>query len=491
MDINCDIFIIGGGINGCAIAADAALRGYSVTLIDKADFAGGTSWTSTKLIHGGLRYLAQGHIGLVRKALQERTRLHENAPLHVQPIALNLLGQDHWFKRCYTRLGLWLYDHLDRRNPFPRSGSVSLQKQFPGLLKANQQAGLYFYDAQTDDVRLTLGNAKQAARQGAMLLNYTHIESAQYEDARWRIEAKNERQSYQITSRYLINAAGPWINEVNASLGIESPHSIRLIQGSHIIVKNRLPKAEGFILPTQDDRLVFVLPYEGDFMLIGTTEYETQSPSHTLDISPDEIRYLTDTYNSYFAKPISESDIIYSFSGIRPLIDSSETNNPSELSRDYELVDELNHHHLMMIYGGKITTHRQLAEECIDRLTAFDDRKTPCMTRARPLPPNNFGDMALIDYTSELEQHFPQLPNAQLSRLVSYYGDETKTLLETYLTKDAAPTLFANCIYDFEIEYMKKNEWLQTLDDFIWRRTKLGLVLSEPEKEKLIRFFQS
>ena len=485
MDINCDVVVIGGGINGCAIAADLALRKFKVVLIEKKDFASGTSWASTKLIHGGLRYLALGHVSLVRKALKERTRLHANAPNLVKPIALNLVNQDNPFRYLLNRLGLWLYDHLDWRNPFPPSKTFKIQQLYHDLLKSNFKKGVRFYDAFTDDVRLTIMNAKQAANHGAILLNYCDLNTASFEQNQWQITCNQAETKHVLSSKYVINATGPWINEVNETLGINSPYPVSLVKGSHIVMKNRLPNEDGLIFPTTDNRIIFVLPYFKEFMLIGTTEEKATLPEHSLGISSEEKTYLLRECNRYFSLPLKESDVIYAYSGIRPLIGTSDKRNPSAISREYQIHSDTDKQ-VIYIYGGKLTTHRQLAEECANQLSAIENKQVQYPTQNLLLPGNTVSTNTLF---AELKKEYPLLKANILERLIATYGSSTKEMLETYLTTNEKPALITENIYQFEIDYLKDKEWLKTLDDFLWRRTKLGLTLTENEKQILEKHF--
>ena len=368
MNYKYDIFIIGGGINGAGIARDAAGRGLRVCLAEKGEIGGATSSWSTKLIHGGLRYLENYEFKLVRESLIEREIIHRIAPNITKPIPFIIPHSKKLRPTWLIKIGLFLYDNLGGKSVIPKSKLVNLSKEFPNLLKKNFTKGFQYYDVQVDDKKLTQLNAQDAEKNKALILENTKVIKVERFCDHWNIYLEDDKI---ITSKILINASGPWINEVVKDiLKLSSKKSIRLIKGSHIIINKLYEQKVAFTLQNVDKRIIFVIPYKGDFSLIGTTEVEVDSPENP-KIDVDEIQYLIDSVNNYFIKQINQSDIIDTYSGIRPLIEDYK--EASKVTRDYifDLNIENQLSPLLSIYGGKLTTYRNLSDKVFEELKEF------------------------------------------------------------------------------------------------------------------------
>jgi glycerol-3-phosphate dehydrogenase len=356
-----DLFIIGGGINGAGIARDAAGRGLSVCLADKGEIGGATSSWSTKLIHGGLRYLENYEFKLVRESLMEREIVHKIAKPISKPIPFIIPYVDKIRPAWLIKIGLFLYDNLGGKSIIPKSKSLDLRKELPNVLQAKYKTGFQYFDIQIDDKKLTKLNIKDAKRNKAKILEYNKVKKAEITDDRWIIHLQNGKK---IESKVLINASGPWINEtLNKNIKIKSKKKIRLVKGSHIITKKLYKEDVAFTLQNKDKRIIFVIPYKKKFSLIGTTEVEVNSPENK-GISKSEIKYLINSVNEYLKKEISAKDIVDTYSGIRPLIE--DFNTATKVTRDYVFdLNIIKNLPLLNIYGGKLTTYRKLSEKVL------------------------------------------------------------------------------------------------------------------------------
>jgi glycerol-3-phosphate dehydrogenase len=356
-----DLFIIGGGINGAGIARDAAGRGLSVCLADKGEIGGATSSWSTKLIHGGLRYLENYEFKLVRESLMEREIVHKIAKPISKPIPFIIPYVDKIRPAWLIKIGLFLYDNLGGKSIIPKSKSLDLRKEFPNVLQEKYKTGFQYFDIQIDDKKLTKLNVKDAKRNKAKILEYNKVKKAEITDDRWIIHLQNGEK---IESKVLINASGPWINEtLDKNIKIKSKKKIRLVKGSHIITKKLYKEDVAFTLQNKDKRIIFVIPYKKKFSLIGTTEVEVNSPENK-GISKSEIKYLINSVNEYLKKEISAKDIVDTYSGIRPLIE--DFNTATKVTRDYVFdLNIIKNLPLLNIYGGKLTTYRKLSEKVL------------------------------------------------------------------------------------------------------------------------------
>ena len=362
-----DLFIIGGGINGAGIARDAAGRGLSVCLADKGEIGGATSSWSTKLIHGGLRYLENYEFKLVRESLMEREIVHKIAKPISKPIPFIIPYVDKIRPAWLIKIGLFLYDNLGGKSIIPKSKTLNLRKELPNILQEKYKTGFQYFDIQIDDKKLTKLNVKDAKRNKAKILEYNKVKKAEIIDNKWIIHLQNGKK---IASKVLINASGPWINEtLHKNIKIKSKKKIRLVKGSHIITKKLYKEDVAFTFQNKDKRIIFVIPYKGKFSLIGTTEVEVKSPENT-EISKSEIRYLINSVNEYLKKEISTKDIVDTYSGIRPLIE--DFNTATKVTRDYVFdLNIIKNLPLLNIYGGKLTTYRKLSEKVLLDLKGY------------------------------------------------------------------------------------------------------------------------
>jgi glycerol-3-phosphate dehydrogenase len=477
MEKTVDIFIVGGGINGCGCAAEAALRGLSVMLCEKGDLASQTSSKSTKLIHGGLRYLEQYHFSLVKKALDERQKLMELAPHLVQPLELVMPYHQSMRPSWLIRSGLFVYDHLSRKNKLPKSHSVNVKRQpsYFAALKDTYKKAFIFYDGSTQDSRLTIANALQARRHGAEILNYTALIDAKAYEGYWTLTLKNtlDQSITQIKARCLINAAGPWVNQIHDLLQKPPKKDIKLVKGSHIIVPKLHEGNQAYFLQSDDKRVIFAIPYHG-FTMIGTTDKEYDECIDEVSISEDEIDYLCDVSNQYFKCKISKSDVVNSWSGLRPLIKENK-DNLHEISRDYFIDVENQPASLISIYGGKITTYRKLAEDAIERSKLSFKNLGPSLSSKTLLPGAAYEDMSFDHYHHYAHQQYQFIS----PQLLAYYLQNYGTLAE-YILKDSKKIEdlgqhFGHQLYEKEVNYLIQHEWVKKAEDVLWRRTKQGL----------------
>lgn len=482
-----DIFIIGGGINGTAIAADAAGRGLSVTLCEKNDLASGTSSASTKLIHGGLRYLEQYDFRLVRNALNEREILMRRAPNVIKPLEFVLPYENHLRPAWLIRLGLFLYDHLAARKKIPGSQSINLRTDTRGkALQSSFSKGFSYYDCFTDDARLTVLNALSAKENGAVILTRHEFISAKAENNGWLIEVKNcfDQSIKQYQAKVLINAAGPWINQVQQKISQQSFH-IKLVKGSHIIVPKLYSGNFAYILQNKDNRVIFAIPYQQDFTLIGTTDTDIASDFHSAEISDAEKVYLCTIVNNYFNQKISPENLIWSYSGVRCLQGDGAT-SLAKLSREHKIdLRFVNSQPLMTIIGGKLTTHRSLAEEAINKLGQFFKNTKPAWTSRTPLPGCDFPENSFEDFFQQFSREYPWLPEQLALHYAGNYGTRAKVLLQNCHSMRDLGDAYSTMLFQREVDFLIEHEWAKTADDILWRRTKTGLVMSEESKNKL------
>lgn len=467
-----DIAIIGGGINGCGCAADAALRGLSVVLCEKGDLASQTSSSSSKLIHGGLRYLEQFDFSLVRKALNERQTLLELAPYLVYPLQFVLPHSKQSRSSYLVGIGLWIYDHLSRQNRLPKSTSITREHQpnfFEPLIPTLNQAFTY-YDCSTDDSRLTLANAIQAKNHGANILNHTEVIHAEIVDNLWHLSIQTRHERPQnIQAKTLINASGPWVNSVNTLLNIPNYQILSLVKGSHIVLPALYKGKHAYVLQHPDKRIVFTIPYHG-YTLVGTTDVPFEGSPNNLSISQAEIDYLFDLIAIYFRQKPTQDNIITSWSGVRPLL-SDPSKSAQTLTRDYLYHFSKQPAPCVSIYGGKITTYRLLAEEVVDQFRGvFPDLKKS-ITSVTPLP----GTTQFKENRLQWHQTYAWLDKTILEHYLQTYGSRTDLILQDCKSMDDLGEHFSGVLYQREIDYLIHEEWANAADDILWRRTKLGL----------------
>jgi len=487
MNPDCDLFIIGGGINGTAIAADAAGRGLSVILCEKEDLSSGTSSTSSKLIHGGLRYLELYEFGLVKKALHEREILMKRAPALITPLEFVLPHESHLRPAWMIKIGLFLYDHLAKRQRLPASKSLRLQNDIRGkALLPHLTKGFSYFDCYTDDSKLVILNALSAKQHNATILTRTEFLSAEPNKNNWKIKLKNTitHEVFYRTAKTLINVAGPWVNKTQNNIQGAKPFDIKLIKGSHIIVPQLYEGNFAYILQNKDQRIIFAIPFEGKYTLIGTTDILFSSDLENITISSSEINYLFEIINDYFEKKVHYDDIIWSYAGVRCLQDQNE--KPSKISRDYifhfEYIKELP---LLTVISGKLTTHRLLAEKALEKLRPIFKELKPVWTANVALPGGDFPNQDVTAYRKILKKDFPWLPDSLMNRYLKEYGTRIYSLLNEKKQLADLGIDFGHGLYQAEVEFLLQHEWAKTAEDILWRRTKLGIAFSAVEREKL------
>jgi glycerol-3-phosphate dehydrogenase len=491
-----DVAIIGGGINGCGIARDAAGRGLSVYLCEQADLASGTSSAATKLIHGGLRYLEHLEFRLVREALMEREVLWRMAPHIIWPLRFVLPYHKGLRSAWLLRLGLFLYDHLGGRELLPPTATLDLTRDIVGQpLKPGQYSiGFEYSDCWVDDARLVVLNARDAAERGATIRTRTKAVAAERSADGWRLttlDRRTGRSGDMVEAKILVNAAGPWVGEVLAiANGANGPAHIRLDQGSHIVVPKLYDHDRCYIFQNADKRIIFAIPYEHDFTLIGTTERDYAGDPSAVKTTPEEIEYLCASANDYFKAAISPAKVVWTYSGVRPLYDDG-ASEAQAATRDYVLELDDTGAPMLSIFGGKITTYRRLAQHALDKLAPY----LPATARAsrdwsghRPLPGGDFpvqGFDALVD---ELGREYPWLERQYCRRLARAYGTRTRRVLHGATTWSSLGRDFGNGLTEAEVTYLMREEWAEEASDVIWRRSKLGLRLSPAQIADLESF---
>ncbi len=481
-----DLIVIGGGINGAGIAADAAGRGLSVLLLEADDLACATSSASSKLIHGGLRYLEHYEFRLVSEALAEREVLLKMAPHIAFPMRFRLPHRPHLRPAWMIRLGLFMYDHLGKRTSLPASKSI----RFGGdsVLKPSIVRGFEYSDCWVDDARLVVANAQEAVANGGEVHTRTKVTRAWREEGLWHVEAQDILTGKNLVwqAKGLANATGPWVKEfIDDSLKLPSQYGIRLIKGSHIVVPRVHNGQQAYILQNEDHRIVFVIPWLDEFSIIGTTDVEYHGDPKGVTIADNEIDYLLNVFNTHFKKPLSRADIVWSYSGVRPLCDD-ESDSPQAVTRDYTLsvTDEHGKAPLLSVFGGKLTTYRKLAEHALDKLAKYYPDASGAWTKGRVLPGGDLhGDRD--DYAAGLRRTFAFLPESLARRYSRTYGALSEQLLKGAARMADLGENFGHGLYEIELNYLVANEWVVTLDDAIWRRTKLGMWLDDAQKQHI------
>lgn len=500
-NIECDLLVVGGGINGAGTARDAAGRGLSVVLCEKDDLASHTSSASSKLIHGGLRYLEYYEFGLVRKALIEREVLLRAAPHILRPLRFVLPHDQGQRPAWMIRIGLFMYDSLARRELLPGSSGVDLRGHVAGKpLKSEFTRGFVYSDGWVDDARLVVLNAIDAAQKGAIILTRTQCEAARPAGDRWQAELRAPNgEKTTVRARALVNAAGPWASRfLQTAAQRPSEKSLRLIKGSHIVVPRLFEHPYAYIFQHPDGRIVFAIPYEQDFTLIGTTDLEYHGDPDAVAIDQSEIAYLCELASRYFRKAILPADVVWSFSGVRPLVED-EASSASAVTRDYRLALETAGPALLSIFGGKLTTFRKLAEEAVDLLAPVLPMRCGAWTEKACLPggdlfgaaPDNRSVLEFDRYVDGLQKKFAWLPPSLVARFARTYGTRTELLLARRSQSGDMGEEVVSGLYAAEIDYLLRHEWAVDATDILWRRTKLGLHLPPGAKEKLDAWIQA
>ncbi len=482
-----DLLVVGGGINGAGIAADAAGRGLSVLLCEKDDLAGATSSASSKLVHGGLRYLEHFEFSLVRKALAEREVLLAKAPHIIHPLRFVLPHMNTVRPAWMIRIGLFLYDHLARHARLPNSHGVNLRKDPVGApLQTALSKGFVYSDCWVDDARLVVFNAMAAAAKGADIRTRTELVEARRRGGLWQARLHDHTGGGEttVTARALINAAGPWVESLlHGPLALQDTEGVRLVKGSHIVVPRLFEGTHAYILQHTDRRVVFVMPFEADFSLIGTTDIVLSGPPEGAAVEAGEIAYLCDVVSSYFKAVVQPSDVVWSYTGVRPLFDD-EAEDPSSVTRDYVLDLDIREGEapLLSVFGGKITTYRQLAEEALADMESYFPDMGAAWTEDAPLPGGDMANEDLEAFIEQLRSHYPNLDPAMLAAMARRHGALSETILgearqPVDLGQDFGAGLFAR-----EIDYMIAHEWARTGDDVLWRRSKAGIHMSAEQR---------
>ena len=488
-----DLLVIGGGINGVGIARDAAGRGLSVTLVEQGDLASATSSWSSKLIHGGLRYLEQYEFRLVREALQEREVLLRLAPHIIRPIMFVLPHDASMRPAWMIRAGLWLYDHLGGNITLPRSKKISFPDIAYGAgLNPAIRSGFLYSDCRVDDSRLTVLNAVSAREKGATILTRTAFEIARRVDGVWEAVIRPAGgEPRTVRAKALVNAAGPWVVDVlDKVMGDRITERVRLVKGSHIIVPKVHSQGHALILQNPDKRVVFVIPYEHDFSLIGTTDVAVDSVAQAKSITPEETEYLIAAANRFLAKPLRTSDVVHSYAGVRPLYDDG-SENPSEVTRDYVLkVDhEARRAPLLTVFGGKITTYRCLAEEALEHLEPFFPKLAGPWTATEELPGGDVGHFNA--YRDAMHARYGELGRELVEGVVRRHGARTPKVLRDARFPEALGKSFGAGLTQREVEYMVTEEWAATAEDVLWRRTKCGLHMTPAQRSAVEEFMKT
>ncbi|HHS89244.1 MAG TPA: glycerol-3-phosphate dehydrogenase [Rhodobacteraceae bacterium] len=478
-DAPVDLFIIGGGVNGCGIARDAAGRGMSGVLAEQGDLAQGTASAATKLFHGGLRYLEFYEFRLVREALIERETLLKAMPHISGPLRLVLPYHKGLRPRWLIRLGLFIYDHLGGRKILPPTRTLNLRTHPTGAaLKPEFVTGFEYSDCWVQDARLVSLNARDAKERGAKILTRHRVVGAERQDGLWivAVDDLSGGKTKHVRARCLVNAAGPWVSEViEAKLGIKSREKTRLVRGSHIVTRRLFEHEQPYILQGSDNRVVFAIPYEDDFTLIGTTDVDHDGPPGEAYCTDEEKDYLCNFVSEYFRDPVTRDDIVWTYSGIRPLYDDG-ASSATEATRDYVLsLDVAGGAPLLNIFGGKITTYRRLAEGAMDKIATAIDVPAGNWTAGVPLPGGDFpvdGVAALIE---RLKADYPFLSHNWARRLVRCYGTEARKLLGDARQASDLGRDFGATLSEAEVRWLMDKEFARAADDILWRRTKLGL----------------
>lgn len=483
-----DLLIIGGGINGCGIARDAAGRGYSVCVAEMNDLASGTSSGSTKLIHGGLRYLEHYEFRLVREALREREVLWRQAPHIIWPLRLVLPHHRGLRPAWLLRLGLFLYDHIGGRKLLPATRTLDMRSDAAALpLKPLFSRAFEFSDCWVIDARLVVLNARDAADRGADIKTRTRVSRARRESDHWLVDltGRDTGTVSQVRARVVVNAAGPWIDEVLTDVfGKNGAHNVRLVQGSHIVITRKFEGPRAYFFQNTDGRVFFAIPYEDDFTLVGTTDHDYEDEPENAAISDSETDYLCAAASEYFREPVTRDDIVWSYSGVRPLFDDG-ASKAQEATRDYVLkVDGGNGAApAINIFGGKITTYRRLAESVMGKIEGLIGAKGARWTADSTLPGGDFAVDRFDDEVAALRKAYPFLEPGHARRLMRLYGTSARILLGNAASLGELGRHFGADLYQAEIDYLVEREWARTGEDVLWRRTKHGLRLSASEAE--------
>jgi glycerol-3-phosphate dehydrogenase len=486
------VFVIGGGVNGTGIARDAAGRGYSVMLAEMHDLASGTSSAATKLVHGGLRYLEHYEFRLVHEALAEREVLWASAPHIIWPLRFVLPYEKNLRPAWLLRLGLFVYDHLGGRKLLPATRTLDLTQDEAGKpLKPGHRTAFEYSDGWVNDARLVALNARDAADKGARVVTQTKVVAARRIGGLWQIETVGPTGLETVSARLLVNAGGPWVDTIiRETVGRNEAHHVRLVKGSHIVVGKLFEHDRCYFFQNADGRIFFAIPYEQDFTLIGTTDQDFSGDPHGVQISEQETDYLLAAANEYFARPITRDDIVWTYSGVRPLFDDG-ASAAQEATRDYVLKTEgETDAPLINVFGGKLTTYRRLSEQVVDRVEQLIGAKGPRWTRTGHLPGGAFPVTRFEDLVQAHLSSYPRFDGALVRRLTRAYGTLMPAVLAGATSVAELGEHFGATLYAREVDYLMAREWARTADDVLWRRSKLGLRVSAEDKARLARYME-
>jgi len=489
-----DVLVVGGGINGCGIARDAAGRGLSVMLVEKNDLGGATSSASSKLIHGGLRYLEQFEFRLVAEALREREVLLRAAPHLVHPMRFVMPHVPELRPAWMIRTGLFLYDVLARRQTLAGSAAIDLaQPPYDDGLISGLRQGFIYSDCWVDDARLVIATARSAAARGAVIRSRTVCTALQREGLYWRATLQPAQgAAEEIQARMVVNVAGPWAKSFLTDIAkLDVPFGLRLVQGSHIIVPKLYEGEHAFILQNDDRRVIFAYPYESNYTLIGTTDVELHGTPERCTASTEEVRYLCRAVNRYFRRAVSEEDVVHSYAGIRPLFDDG-AGNPSQVTREYVLrmTGSPGKAALLSVFGGKITTYRRLAEEVVDDLLPWFPQMGERWTADALLDGGDVGAGGLAGLKDQAARDYPWLPLPLLTTLVRRHGTNLHAALGGAATMADLGVCFGADLHAREVDWFMAHEWAQTAEDVLWRRTKCGLSLSMTQQHAVAVYME-
>lgn len=491
-----DLLVIGGGINGAGIACDASGRGLTVLLAEQGDLAGATSSASSKLIHGGLRYLEYGEFRLVREALLEREVLLAKAPHIIWPLRFVLPHQMTARPAWLIRTGLFIYDYLGRNQQLPDSEGIDLHRHPAGKpLKNAIRKGFVYSDCWTDDARLVVLNAMAAAENGASIRTRTRVTAARRVDDLWEATLTDSEDGHTETvrARLVINTAGPWVRTVLDDVAhLPSASRVRLVKGSHLVVPRLHDGEQAYILQNIDKRIIFVLPYEGKFSLIGTTDVPFTGDPAKVEMDAAEADYLCAAVNRYFTKPISPADVVWSYAGVRPLYDDA-SDNPSAVTREYVLELDLagGGAPLLSVFGGKITTYRSLAENVMDKIRRFFPAMGQAWTWSAPLPGGDIPGASFTHLIDDLARTYPRLERSFLTAVARRHGTRTYRVLGDAKEASDLGADFGAALTAREIDYLGTEEWARKPEDVLWRRTKCGLHMDEAGRQAVAGYMAS
>ena len=489
-----DLLVIGGGINGTGIARDAAGRGLDVLLCEQDDLAAHTSSASTKLIHGGLRYLEHRDFRLVRHSLRERAVLLRNAPHIIWPMRFVLphhAGLRPWWM---IRLGLFFYDHLGGRGLLPPCASIDLGRHASGrALQGRYRRAFEYSDCWVQDSRLVVLNARDAHARGAEIRTRTACVSLAPSGSSWTavLADRVSGERFTVWARSVVNASGPWVGRVRSLAGgAGAKHKVRLVKGSHIVVRKLFDHAHPYIFQTGDGRVLFAIPFEEDYTLLGTTDVEFEGAPGRVEITPQEVDYICAAANVYFENPVAPRDVVWTYSGIRPLFDD-QAENASEVTRDYALHLDPAPAPMLSVYGGKITTYRRLAERAVDMLAGPLRVNGSRWTGDAPLPGGDIPDADIGDFTAQCAARYSWMPERLLRHCVRHYGTDIHALLAGRSSVDDLGEHFGAGLYAAEVAYLVEHEWARTAEDILWRRTRKGLGVSARGVERLRAYLRA